>query len=179
MGHYREAKERMDRLREEYRSAKILARGSEEKFVYQVTRGAYGTQMISPWKGFASRALELGVHEIPPGHYKNTHRHSIEAIIYILHGSGFTIVDGERIDWQSGDAFAVPKMAWHTHHNPGPEPVHYMTLKNKGLTEALLLSVIEELGDAKHFASKVTVMEKYPLREMAESGEKVAERIKE
>ena len=43
------------------------------------------------------------------------HRHTVEAIIYIIEGYGHSIIDGKRYDWEAGDVISVPQFAWHRH----------------------------------------------------------------
>lgn len=179
MGHYKQAVERMKRYREQYLSLKVLAKGDEEKFVYQPLRGGYGSQLVSPWKGYATRTIEMGLLELPPGHHKNTHRHSEEAILFILEGKGYSIVEGVKIEWEAGDALTVPAWLWHSQWNPGPGIVRYFTLKNKGLLEAQFAYRSDNLNDAKYLAENITVKEKYFLREMSGEMDKESESVKE
>ena len=59
------------------------------------------------------------------------HRHTAAAIIYILSGHGYTIIQKEgkaekRIDWEEGDLFFSPLFAWHQHFNADPDrPARY------------------------------------------------------
>jgi len=36
------------------------------------------------------------------------HRHQGGLVIYVLEGKGYSVVDGERIDWQAGDLLLLP-----------------------------------------------------------------------
>jgi gentisate 1,2-dioxygenase len=59
------------------------------------------------------KTLEAHVSEIPPGEATGLHRHSCEALFYVLAGKGYSTVrhDGDterRIDWQGGDLFFTP-----------------------------------------------------------------------
>src|SRR6266581_521781 len=43
------------------------------------------------------------------------HRHTVEAVIYILKGKGFSLIDGVKHPWEAGDFVCVPFFAWHKH----------------------------------------------------------------
>ena len=45
------------------------------------------------------------------------HRHSWDAIMFIESGSGWTEIDGVRIDWKPWDTVHLPSWAWHRHGN--------------------------------------------------------------
>jgi mannose-6-phosphate isomerase-like protein (cupin superfamily) len=56
--------------------------------------------------------LDATVHEIPPGQTSTVHRHSWDAIMFIESGSGWTEIDGVRIDWKPWDTLHLPSWAW-------------------------------------------------------------------
>ncbi len=33
----------------------------------------------------------------------------------MFEGEGFTVIEGERLEWRKGDIFAVPPWTWHHH----------------------------------------------------------------
>lgn len=49
------------------------------------------------------------------------HRHTVEAVIYIMKGHGFSLIDGVRHPWEAGDFVCVPVFAWHKHFNQSAE----------------------------------------------------------
>lgn len=58
------------------------------------------------------------------------HRHSSAAINYILDGSGWSIVDGVRIDWEAGDIMlSAPGWAPHGHAR-GPQGASILTIQD-------------------------------------------------
>jgi gentisate 1,2-dioxygenase len=36
------------------------------------------------------------------------HRHQGGLVIYVITGKGYSVVDGERVDWQAGDLLLLP-----------------------------------------------------------------------
>jgi uncharacterized RmlC-like cupin family protein len=60
-------------------------------------------------------AIRLQPHlsELPPGAASVNHRHTTEAVLYIVRGKGHTMIgyDGEeltRVDWEEGDMLGIP-----------------------------------------------------------------------
>lgn len=52
------------------------------------------------------------------------HRHQGGLVIYVLEGYGYSIVDGERIDWKKGDCVLLPirpRGVEHQHFNSDPD----------------------------------------------------------
>lgn len=51
------------------------------------------------------------------------HRHQGGLVIYVIHGRGYSIVDGERVDWKAGDLLLLPikpEGVEHQHFNSDP-----------------------------------------------------------
>jgi len=85
-------------------------------------KGDWKVGLIDPFLGFSNRTLGMYVHQMPPSCHTETHKHGW-ATIYILSGHGYSIVDGDRHDWQAGDVLNVPAGAWHQHFNEDPDEV--------------------------------------------------------
>lgn len=93
--------------------------------------------------------IQAHVSEIPPGGHTTRHRHTTEAYIYIVRGTGYSIVnyDGEpeqRVDWSEGSLFSPPVWAWHQHFNTDEtEVARYLAVQDTGLLRHLRLHMIE------------------------------------
>ncbi len=74
---------------------------------------------------------------IRPGVHTRTHRHSSSAVYLCFQGSGFSLVDGVRYDWQQGDFLAVAPWASHAHGNDGPAPAVLFSIQDVPLLNAL------------------------------------------
>lgn len=74
----------------------------------------------------------------PPKIVDRPHRHVSAAINYYFHGSGHSLVNGKRYDWQAGDLMlSAPGWATH-HHASGPnEHVHELTVQDQPFHIAL------------------------------------------
>lgn len=63
----------------------------------------------------------LGIQAFKPGEHILPHRHNSFAIYHIMQGTGHSILNGERIDWEQGDTFVCPAWAMHEHINDGDD----------------------------------------------------------
>jgi gentisate 1,2-dioxygenase len=64
--------------------------------------------------------LYSGLQVMNPGEVASAHAHSASALRFIMEGAkcgGYSIIDGQRFDWQERDIFCVPSWAWHEHVN--------------------------------------------------------------
>lgn len=70
--------------------------------------------------GFKAREVEItGVIYDEPGKISGKHAH-MEALLYCLEGEGYSVVDGERIDWKKGTLFHIQgPQTIHQHRNTG------------------------------------------------------------
>jgi quercetin dioxygenase-like cupin family protein len=59
------------------------------------------------------------------GHVSERHRHTHEAVMIMIEGSGYSEVEGQKINWKAGDVYVIPAWAWHQHFN-GDETTVYM-----------------------------------------------------
>jgi quercetin dioxygenase-like cupin family protein len=68
--------------------------------------------------GFRARAAAMtNIFEETPHSSSHKHAHT-EAMLYVLEGRGYSIIDGKRYDWEEGDAVHVPpRMTVHEHFN--------------------------------------------------------------
>jgi gentisate 1,2-dioxygenase len=51
------------------------------------------------------------------GERTRAHRHTGSFMYQVAKGSGYSIIEGRRFDWQERDIFCVPSWAWHEHAN--------------------------------------------------------------
>src|SRR3989454_10793586 len=102
-----------------------------------------GAELMSPGRGAERRIVRLdnpGVPErtsthtistavqyILPGEVAPAHRHTPNAVRFILHGHGaYTTVEGDKCVMEPGDLVLTPTMTWHDHGNEGRAPVMWI-----------------------------------------------------
>ena len=54
---------------------------------------------------------------IRPGVDTQSHQHTHSTVYHVVQGSGYSIVDGQKIEWTKGDTLAIPLWYRHSHHN--------------------------------------------------------------
>ncbi len=74
--------------------------------------------------------------------HSGKHRHQGGLVIYVIDGVGYSVVDGEKIDWKKGDLLLLPLRPGgveHQHFNsdPGGKPALWMAFIHQGMREFL------------------------------------------
>lgn len=64
-----------------------------------------------------SPTMNVVVQIFKPGEHNKAHRHTNVAVNLVFQGKGFSIVDGEKIEWEKGDIFLAPPWSEHEHCN--------------------------------------------------------------
>ena len=96
--------------------------------------------------GRMSNTIHMSVQCVMPGEIAKAHRHAAAAVRFIIKGTegAYTVVEGERIPFRTGDFLTTPSMTYHDHYNFGTEPVMWLD----GLDSELVGSVLGvSLGD--------------------------------
>ncbi len=147
--HYEIQKQRRESLLEEWRGYhKTVIRRADVVLVdspaRRTRRGVY-----AGWDGDRpTKNLDATLHELPPATITPIHRHSWDAIMFVESGSGWTEIDGRRIDWQPWDTLHLPSWAWHRHGNDHPErPAVFHTWSVQPMLEQFGAAILEEGGD--------------------------------
>jgi gentisate 1,2-dioxygenase len=71
-----------------------------------------------------SHTLLMGMQLVLPGEVAWAHRHSINALRFVVDGSPdlYTVVDGEKCAMETNDLVLTPAYSWHDHHNESASP---------------------------------------------------------
>lgn len=91
-----------------------------------------------------ARTLSLSIGDLEPGQFTSNHRHAYESLIYVIEGAGYSIVEGERVEWKSGDAIYVPPWNWHQHYAASDSKARYITATNLPLLYSLGQTVLRQ-----------------------------------
>jgi gentisate 1,2-dioxygenase len=76
---------------------------------------------------FISQSLYAGQQIIMPGEIAPSHRHSPNALRFLVEGEGaYTSVDGVKMMMRPGDFVVTPNFTWHDHGNEGSQAVVWM-----------------------------------------------------
>lgn len=109
----------------QFKSPKIVER-RVVSLVHPKSRGAEDEATA----GAISAALQL----LLPGERARPHRHSMNALRFVLEGSGAeTIVDGKSCPMEVGDLIITPAWCWHEHVNDGGSPTLWLDVLDVAL----------------------------------------------
>ena len=147
--HYEVQKKRRAALLEEWRGYhKTVIRRADVEMV-EVPSRRMRRGVFAGWDADRpTMNLDATVHEIPPGGDTTVHRHSWDAIMFIESGSGWTEIDGVRIDWKPWDTLHLPSWAWHRHGNSNDDrPAVFHTWSVQPMLEQFGVAILEEGGD--------------------------------
>jgi gentisate 1,2-dioxygenase len=74
-----------------------------------------------------AHTLLMGAQMVLPGEFAPAHRHTMEAIRFVVEGRGAaTVVEGEPLPMEAGDLITTPNWAWHDHINSGDTPIVWL-----------------------------------------------------
>ena len=106
------------------------------KLNWEPQNGVWIGGIVSQDLGFDNRVIEVDCHVYPPHSISITHKHN-EAIIIVLRGEGYSLLDDERIDWKAGDTLYIAQGVWHQHHVTSDEPAMVFAIKPLPIQEYL------------------------------------------
>src|SRR5262245_40813848 len=72
------------------------------------------------------------------------HCHTLEGVIDVQEGHGYSVIDGVKYPWEAGDLICVPVFAWHRHHNESQEDLIYYAATTGPFSMATGIALYEE-----------------------------------
>lgn len=98
----------------------ISKRDAERRVLVMENPSLRGTTYIT-------NTLYAGLQVIKPGEIAPSHRHTPNALRFVMEGEGaYTSVGGERVAMHPGDFVVTPNWQWHDHGNLGTETVVWL-----------------------------------------------------
>lgn len=96
----------------------------------------------------ATATLWAGVQVLNPGEVAPAHRHSPNALRFVIEGQGaYTTVEHDRCDMAPGDLILTPGGTWHDHYNEGSAPVLWLDGLDLPLVRSLAATFFELYPD--------------------------------
>jgi gentisate 1,2-dioxygenase len=78
--------------------------------------------------------LTLAVNQLPPGEVQRPHRHNSAAITLSIQGERcYSMIGGQRVDWQRDAVMVTPPGDVHSHHNEGAQWMSCLIVQDGGL----------------------------------------------
>jgi len=83
-----------------------------------------------------SFTISINITVIKKGSNDKKHRHYYETLMFILDGRGYSIIEGEKVEWEAGDALHIPPWSWHQHFNSDTDrDIRYLGATNAPLLQ--------------------------------------------
>jgi gentisate 1,2-dioxygenase len=74
-------------------------------------------EYVNPEGGHTMPTMSCGIQMLRDGEVTKTHRHNYSVVYHAFKGSGTTVINGQKFNWDHGDCFVVPLWSWHSHQN--------------------------------------------------------------
>jgi gentisate 1,2-dioxygenase len=98
--------------------------------------------------GPVMKTMGASMQLLRPGEHTKAHRHTGSYLYHVAKGSGHSIINGKRYNWQEKDIFCVPSWAWHEHANASDrEDACLFCLSDLPVIRALDLYKEQAFGD--------------------------------
>jgi mannose-6-phosphate isomerase-like protein (cupin superfamily) len=81
----------------------------------------FGKKVINPQAVRIAQSIESHIDVFAPGGHGQKHGHMNSAVFFVLKGKGHDVHDGQRIDWEEGDALIVENCCVHQHFSDDKE----------------------------------------------------------
>lgn len=147
--HYEVQKERRESLLEEWRRYRKAVIKRKDVLMRDVPARRMRSGVYAGKDGDRpTMNLATSLHEVPPRTTTTVHRHSWDAVAFIESGSGWTEIDGRRIEWRPWDTLHLPSWAWHRHGNGTHTPARFLTWSVQPMLEQFGVALLEDGGDA-------------------------------
>jgi gentisate 1,2-dioxygenase len=109
--------------------ALVSPRDVERRVLMLTDPSLNGAQRATTTKG-----LNAGLQILLPGETARPHRHTMDAIRFVLEGEGaVTIVNGKECPMAEGDLVLTPGWCWHEHVHRGTQPIIWLDGLNSPL----------------------------------------------
>jgi gentisate 1,2-dioxygenase len=144
--HYEVQKKRRAAFLDEWRQHRKRIIKKEDVKLEDTVRGIRTGAYIGKEADSPTRTMDAQVHELDPGVVSTIHRHSWDAMLFIVEGSGWTEIDGTRYNWKPWDALHLPAWAWHRHGTDGETVARFMSYSSEPIVESFGMAMIEDAG---------------------------------
>jgi gentisate 1,2-dioxygenase len=146
LSHYHVQKDRRARFIEDWRKNRRDVVAASDVVMHPSERGGRVGVYVGVDGDRPTRTMDALAHELDPGTCTTIHRHSWDAMVFVVAGWGWTEIDGERIDWGPGDALHLPAWAWHRSGNDGSTTARYLTFSSEPMLDTMGMAVLEDAG---------------------------------
>ena len=144
--HYHVQKQRRAAFLEQWRQYRNTVVHVADVELHDTARGMRRGVYVGADGDRPTRSMDALVHEIDPGVTSTVHRHSWDAMLFVVAGWGWTEIDGERVQWGPGDSLHLPSWAWHRHGNEGTQTARFLSFSSEPMLETMGMASLEDAG---------------------------------
>jgi len=98
-----------------------------------VSKGYY----VGTDSGRPTRLVDCAVHRLDAGSTTVAHRHSWDAVLLVVSGTGWSEIDGRRVEWRPWDALYIPHWSAHRHGTDDPRGAELVSVSSQPVFETL------------------------------------------
>ncbi len=151
VSHYHVQKSRRARFIEDWRANHRTVVALEDVAMQDTARGHRVGVYAGADGDRPTRTMDALAHEVDPGVTTTVHRHSWDAMVFVVAGNGWFEIDGERIPFGPGDSVHLPSWAWHRVGNDADTSitVRYLTFSSQPMLETMGMAMLEDAGEAE------------------------------
>jgi gentisate 1,2-dioxygenase len=117
----------------------------------------YGVEYVNPNTGkSADPRIGAIMQVLPPAFKGKAHRHLSSSVYHVVSGKGYSVINGEKFEWEKGDFMVVPPWAVHEHVNESKtEDSVLFSINDIPLMETLNLRMKQELEEGYQKVERV------------------------
>ncbi|MGJ9384407.1 cupin domain-containing protein [Salipaludibacillus sp. CF4.18] len=110
-------------------------------------------EFVNPSTGDTANAnVASWMQMLPKDYHGKVHRHTNSSIVHVYKGKGYTVINGQKFEWEAGDFFVIPSWSWHEHVNIASEESYLFSVHDTPIMETFNLQREEE-GEAQKVIS--------------------------
>ncbi|MGP3945469.1 cupin domain-containing protein [Streptomyces sp. 6N106] len=146
--HYHVQKRRRAQFLEDWRANHRTVVALEDVPMQVTERGSRIGVYVGADGDRTTRTMDALAHELDPGVTTTIHRHSWDAMLFVVAGHGWIEIDGHRVEYGPGDSLHIPAWAWHRSGNDAGDTVRYLSFSGEPLLETMGMAILEDAGHA-------------------------------
>jgi gentisate 1,2-dioxygenase len=164
VSHYQVQKTRRAKFLEDWRHNHRDIVGTDDVALHRSERGSRVGVYVGADGDRPTRTMDALAHEFDPGTTTTVHRHSWDAMVFVVAGWGWTEIDGVRIEWGPGDSLHLPAWSWHRSGNDGTETARYLSFSSEPMLDTMGMAMVEDAGHTPRRTARTTRLHLAPGR---------------
>ena len=145
--HYEVQRDRRQAFSEDWRKHRQAIVRPSDVAMQPVARGVSKGYYVGTDSGRPTRLVDCAVHRLEAGSATVAHRHSWDAVMLVVSGTGWSEIDGRRVEWRPWDALHIPSWAAHRHGTDDPRGAELVSVSSQPVFETLGAAWLLDAGE--------------------------------